>query len=169
MIVRLSKAMLTLSAGIFGLLAGLDNIIDYETNFAFVRHVLSMDTTFPDGGLRWRALTGAWVHHAAYVAIIVSELAVGIVCVLGAWRIFAARARPAQSFNGAKATAIAGLAAGFVLYFFGFMVVGGEWFQMWQSQTWNGQDAAFRFAASFGLILIFVAMEDTDHGHDSRR
>ena len=45
---------------------------------------------------------------------------------------------------------------------FGFLVVGGEWFQMWQSQTWNGQQGAFRFVASFGLILVFVAMEDRD-------
>jgi predicted small integral membrane protein len=162
MIVRLSKAVLTLLAGIFGLLVGLDNIFDYETNFAFVQHVLSMDTTFPDGMLRWRAITSDWAHHAAYAVIIASELAVGILCVAGAWRLLAARALPAAGFNAAKALAIAGLAAGFTLYFFGFLVVGGEWFQMWQSQTWNGQEAAFRFAASFGIVLIFVAMEDKD-------
>jgi predicted small integral membrane protein len=39
-------------------------------------------------------------------------------------------------------------------------VVGGEWFQMWQSQIWNGQEAAFRFIASLGLFLIFLSFED---------
>lgn len=162
MITRISKAVLTLTAGLFGLLVGLDNIIDYETNFAFVRHVLSMDTTFPGGALQWRAITSEWAHHVAYAAIITAELVVGALCVAGAWRIFAARTQPEGSFNAAKQLAIAGLAGGFVLYFFGFLVVGGEWFQMWQSPTWNGQEAAFRFAASFGLVLIFVAMEDND-------
>lgn len=169
MIVRLSKAALTLSAGLFGLLVGVDNILDYGTNFAFVQHVLSMDTTFPGNALLWRAITSVWVHYFAYAVIIGAELAVGALCVAGAWRLFAARALPAVQFNEAKGLATAGLAAGFVLYFFGFLVVGGEWFQMWQSQTWNGQEAAFRFAASFGLVLIFVSQEDTDHGHDRHR
>lgn len=169
MTVRLCKAALTLCAGLFGLLVGIDNIIDYGTNFAFVRHVLSMDTTFPGNALLWRAITSEWVHHAAYALIIASELAVGLLCVAGAWRLFAARGQPAPVFNDAKELALAGLAAGFALYFFGFLVVGGEWFQMWQSQTWNGQEAAFRFAASFGLVLIFVSQEDTDHGHDRSR
>ncbi len=26
----------------------------------------------------------------------------------------------------------------------GFVVISGEWFQMWQSSQWNGQQAAFR-------------------------
>jgi predicted small integral membrane protein len=162
MIVRISKAGLTLSLGICALLVGVDNIVDYETNFAFVQHVLSMDTTFPGNKLLWRAIVSEWVHHAAYAFIIASEIAVGALCAAGAWRIFAARHLPAVAFNRAKASAIGGLAAGFTLYFFGFLVVGGEWFQMWQSQTWNGQEAAFRFAASFGLALTFVAMEDGD-------
>jgi predicted small integral membrane protein len=162
MIVRISKAGLTLSLAIFALLVGIDNIIDYGVNFAFVQHVLSMDTTFPDNKLLWRSITSDWVHHAAYAVVIASEIAVGVLCAAGAWRIFAARRLPAQEFNGTKALAIGGLAAGFALYFFGFLVVGGEWFQMWQSQAWNGQEAAFRFAASFGLVLIFVALEDGD-------
>ncbi len=169
MIVRLSKAALTLFAGLFGLLVGVDNIADYGTNFAFVQHVLSMDTTFPGNALLWRAITSGWLHHAAYALIIVSELVVGLLCTVGAWRLFITRSQPAPLFNDAKGLALAGLSAGFALYFFGFLVIGGEWFQMWQSQTWNGQEAAFRFAASFGLVLIFVSQEDTDHGHDGSR
>lgn len=42
---------------------------------------------------------------------------------------------------------MAGLTLGFTLWFAGFMIVGAEWFQMWQSTTWNGQQAAFRFIA----------------------
>lgn len=168
MVVRLVKAVLTLAAGLFGLLVGIDNILDYGTNFAFVRHVLSMDTTVPGNALAWRAITSEWAHHAAYAAIIASELAVGAACTAGAWRLYATRALSAPAFNDAKQLAVAGLAGGFALYFFGFLVVGGEWFQMWQSGTWNGQEPAFRFAASFGLVLIFVNQEDTDHGHDRR-
>ncbi len=169
MILRLSKAALTASAGAFALLAGADNVIDGGTNLAFVQHVLSMDTTFPGNALLGRAITSEWGHRATFALIIAAELAVGLLATAGAWRLLRARARPAPEFNAAKGPAIAGLAAGFALYFFGFLVIGGEWFQMWQSETWNGQEAAFRFAALFGLVLIFVNQEDTDHGHDRRR
>lgn len=169
MIVRISKAVLTLFLGLFGLLVGVDNILDYGTNFEFVRHVLSMDTTFPHNALLWRAITSDSIHHVAYALLIASEIGVGLLCIAGAWRLFARRFAAPAEFNAAKSLAIAGLAAGFGLYFLGFLVVGGEWFQMWQSPTWNGQEAAFRFAASFGIVLIFVALEDAPHGHDHRQ
>ena len=55
MIVRLSKIALVLAVGLFGLLVGGDNVIDYATNYAFVTHVMDMDTVFPDSALTWRA------------------------------------------------------------------------------------------------------------------
>ena len=40
------------------------------------------------------------------------------------------------------------------------MVIGGEWFQMWQSPRWNGQEAAFRFYLTILAVLIFVMQKD---------
>jgi predicted small integral membrane protein len=162
MIVRLAKILLVLMIGVFSLLVGLDNIIDYGTNFAFVQHVMSMDTVFPSNTLTWRAITSPFLHHAAYAFIISLELLTGVLCVLGAWRLWQAREQGGFAFDAAKPVAIAGLVSGFGLWFFGFMVVGGEWFQMWQSQTWNGQQAAFRFIACIGLVLIFLALKDDE-------
>lgn len=34
----------------------------------------------------------------------------------------------------------------------GFLVIAGEWFAMWQSQTWNGQ----RAAGIIGLALLHL-------------
>ena len=53
-----------------------------------------------------------------------------------------------------------GVGLGFLLWFTGFMVVGGEWFAMWQSKTWNGVQPAFRFCAILMLVLIFVNQPD---------
>jgi predicted small integral membrane protein len=162
MIVRLAKILLVCLVGLFSLLVGADNIVDYGTNYAFVQHVMSMDTVFPNSSLTWRAVTSPALHHASYAAIITAELLTGVLCLLGAWRLWIARAYFASEFNAAKDVAIAGLVLGFALWFFGFMVVGGEWFQMWQSQTWNGQAAAFRFIGCIGLVLIFLAQEDDE-------
>jgi len=160
MIVRLSKAVLTLSLGIFLLIVGIDNILDYGINLTFVQHVMSMDTTFPESTLRWRAVTADWAHQVAYGLIVASELMIGIVCVIGAWRLYVARTAPGPSFRQAKSLAMTGAAAGFAFFFLAFIVVGGEWFQMWQSSTWNAQEGAFRFAVLFGIVLIYVGLED---------
>ena len=53
---------------------------------------------------------------------------------------------------------MAGLTLGFGLWFFGFLVVAGEHFAMWQSQTWNGQQAAFRLTTVILGMLIFLSV-----------
>jgi predicted small integral membrane protein len=162
MLTRSAKVVMVLMVGLFSLLIGIDNIIDYDTNYAFVQHVMSMDTVFPTSTLTWRAITSPVLHHAAYALIIAAELATGALCVVGARRLWQARRATAEAFNAAKDIAVAGLATGFALWFFGFMTVGGEWFQMWQSATWNGQEAAFRFIGCIGIVLLFLNQRDDE-------
>ena len=109
MIIRLSKVLLAASVGVFALLVGIDNLLDYGANLVFVEHVLSMDTTFPGSALRWRAITSPSLQNAAYWLIIGAELFTGVLCLAGAWRMFAARETSAARFNAAKDLAVAGL------------------------------------------------------------
>ena len=44
--------------------------VNYGSNFDFVQHVLSMDTTFPGNQLKWRAISTPALHHAFYWTII---------------------------------------------------------------------------------------------------
>ncbi len=162
MIVRLSKILLVLLIGLFSLLVGADNIVDYGTNYVFVEHVMAMDTVLPSTTLTWRAITSPTVDQLGYAVIIGLELLGGALCVAGAWRLWQARLADAVHFNAAKDLAVAGLVCGFALWFFGFMTIGGEWFQMWQSKIWNGQEAAFRFIACIGLVLIYLAQRDDE-------
>jgi len=41
-----------------------------------------------------------------------------------------------------------------------FLSVGGEWFLMWQSRTWNGQDAAFRMFVVLGIVLLYLVIPE---------
>jgi predicted small integral membrane protein len=72
----------------------------------------------------------------------------------------------ARTFNRAKATAVAGLTLGFLLYQFGFITIGGEWFGMWMSHDWNGQESAFRFAMIIVAVLLFLALSDNEDAAD---
>jgi len=162
MVIRTAKVLLVLMIGLFSLLVGLDNIVDYGTNYAFVQHVMSMDTVFPTSTLTWRAVTSPAAHHIAYALIIIAELLAGLLCIVGARRLWQTRDEAARRFNGAKGIAVAGLTLAFAVWFFGFLTIGGEWFQMWQSETWNGQQAAFRFIGCIGIVLLFLAQKDDE-------
>lgn len=159
-IVRLAKVAIVAALAAYALLVAYDNVVDYGSNYAFVRHVLSMDTTFPNNALMHRAITDETVWRLAYAAIIVTEWATGLLLAIGALALLGRLRASAQAFNRAKVWAVAGLALGFGLWFFGFMVVAGEYFVMWQSKAWNGQDAAFRIATEMLGALIFIALPD---------
>ena len=111
-------------------LACLNNLMDYNSNFALVQHVLSMDTTFPEGTLRWRAITSPTVHHAAYWLIIAIEGLAGVLCLAGAYKMLLARKAGTDIFNQSKNLALWGLGIALALYLIGFMVIGAEWFAM---------------------------------------
>jgi predicted small integral membrane protein len=160
MVLRLSKTLLAALVGILLLLVGIDNIIDYAVNFAAVQHVMSMDTVRGDPSVTWRAITSPALHHLAYAIIIATELASGLLCVWGAIRLWQVRDAPAHVFNAQKDMAIAGLVIGVALYLFVFLTIGGEWFHMWLSPTWNAQESAFRFLATIGLVLLFLNQND---------
>jgi hypothetical protein len=64
--IRLAQSLFVAYIGVFGLLTAFGNITDYGSNFAFVQHVMSMDTIFPESHLRYRAITSPALHHAAY-------------------------------------------------------------------------------------------------------
>ncbi|TWI93138.1 putative small integral membrane protein [Roseibium hamelinense] len=153
---QISKVCLVASAGLFAFLAGLSNIQDPHANMPFVRHVLSMDTVFADNPLSWRAITNTAVHTFAFGAIVFVEFAVAALCFLGALNLARAAGKSPAAFHDSKGLACLGLTLGILLWFTGFMTIGGEWFLMWQSTQWSGIDAAFRFSALLLLMLVFV-------------
>jgi predicted small integral membrane protein len=144
----LAAALLTGTVALYMALVALGNITDFGTNQAFVQHVLAMDTTFKDDDLMWRAVTSEGLQNAAYVAIIVWETVAALVLVAGTWFWF--RRDPAR----ARKVSTLGLLMVMLLFGAGFIGIGGEWFAMWQSDTWNGLDAATRIFLLSGVVLI---------------
>ena len=49
-----------------------------------------------------------------------------------------------------------------LMWLVAFLSVGGEWFLMWQSHAWNGQEAAFRMFAVVGIVLLILLQPETD-------
>lgn len=162
MTIRLVKIALSLMLAAFAGIVVFDNLVDYGSNYLFVQHVLSMDTTFPHNALLDRATTNPVWWQLSYWAIIAGEAVTCLLLVAGALALWRNRYGSGAVFNRSKGCVIAGLAVGFLIWFFGFMVVGGEWFAMWQSKIWNGQESAFRFYVAIAGVLIFVNQRDDD-------
>ena len=160
MTVRLVKTAMVTSCALFALLVAFNNLVDYGSNYAFVRHTLGMDTTFAGNALKVRAITSPVLATVAYWMIIATEALTGFLLALGTLRLALALRASAADFNAAKTAVVLGVGLGFLLWFTGFMVIGGEWFAMWQSKEWNGIPSAFRFDVVLLLVLIFVMQRD---------
>lgn len=160
-IVRLTKVFMTAALAAFAFIVAYDNIIDYGSNYAFVQHVLGMDTTFPDNALMNRAIIDEAYWQNAYAALIGGEALTAVLLAVGAVIMLVSLNAPSR-FSRAKVWVVAGTGVGFAIWFFGFMVVGGEYFAMWQSKIWNGQEAAFRFYMTMMVVVIFVSMGEDE-------
>lgn len=160
--IRAAKAATVAAIALFASLVTFGNLTDYNTNFVFVEHVMSMDTIFPFSTIKYRAITSPALHHAAYALIIAAEAVTAVLCWIGAAMLVRRLRADAETFNRAKTFAVAGLTLGFLLWQVGFMSIGGEWFGMWQSQQWNGVPSAFRFLMTIVAVLIFVALPDQE-------
>jgi predicted small integral membrane protein len=162
MITRYTNISLVLILGAFSTLVAVNNLTDYNSNFEFVKHVLSMDTTFPGNNAMYRAIHVEWAWHLAYALIIAGEIITATLLCRGGIALWKSRHAAANDFNRAKRTAVAGLATGFIVWFFGFTVIGGEWFLMWQSSKWNGLEAASRVYLAMLVCLVYLNQYETE-------
>lgn len=160
--IRSCKIAMVASVALFVALVVFNNVTDYDSNLVFVQHVLMMDTIFSDSNGKWRAIASPILHHAVYVGIIFVEAIIALLCWIGAVKLFKVLDRGADEFNLAKDIAVVGLTLGFCFWFIGFIAIGGEWFLMWQSEDWNGQQAAFRIAVLIGISMVFLYLPDSE-------
>lgn len=146
------------------LLVSFGNITDFGTNYAFVQHVLSMDTTnFGDPAgqdldprVMWRAITDPTIWMIAYIGVIIWESIAAIVLVAALVCWIVAFAKRQHGYDTAKALSTIGLLMIVALFFAGFITVGGEWFNMWRSTQWNGLDPAFRNSVLAAITLVLI-------------
>jgi predicted small integral membrane protein len=159
---RTAKVLLVFAVAIFYTFVVFNNVTDYDSNYQFVRHVLMMDSTFPGNHGMWRAQNQPAMHTLFYISIIVWEFATMALCWWGSVRMLKTRLGTAAEFERAKSVAVAGLTLSLLMWLVAFLSVGGEWFLMWQSKSWNGQEAAFRMFAVVGIVLLMVSRRESD-------
>jgi predicted small integral membrane protein len=159
---RFAKTALVFAVAVFYAFVVFNNLTDYNSNYQFIRHVLMMDSTFPGNQGMWRAINSPTTHTVFYISIIVWESVTLLLCWAGAIRLARGLKATSAAFHQAKRTAILALTLSLLMWLVAFLSVGAEWFLMWQSKTWNGQEAAFRMFTIIALVLILLIFPDTD-------
>jgi predicted small integral membrane protein len=157
MTLRLSKIVLLAGVALFFTLVVFNNVTDYDSNYQFVHHVLAMDSTFPGNRAQWRHIDGAGAYRMFYLSIISIEALTAVLSWWGVVRLARRLRAAAAVFQQAKGVGIAALTLACLLWLVAFLSVGGEWFLMWQSHTWNGQEAAFRMFTVCALVLFYLS------------
>ncbi len=157
---RLLKTFTLLLAGLFGLFVFAGNLMDYNSNYEFVRHVLSMDTTFEGNALMWRAIESPVLHTIAYWGLIIAEGVFSLLAFIGVYHMLKNIRSTGSRFNKAKAFGFYAFILGFAIWFLGFIVIGSEWFAMWQSQIWNGKETAMDITTVWLGFAILLALKD---------
>jgi predicted small integral membrane protein len=137
-------------------LVAIGNMTDFDSNQAFVHHVLEMDTTFNDPDVMWRAIESDTLQDIGYIGVIVWETLTAIVCIWGT--VLLIKAFGSGAWGHARKVASLGILMMLFLFGFGFIAVGGEYFSMWQSDTWNGLSAAIRNFTLGAIPLILLQL-----------
>ena len=143
------KSSLVALVSLFFTIIALNNLIDYQTNWVFVKKVLSM-SQIPETTQHWRAIHNETVQRLFYLFIIIFEFTTAVVCSIGALKLF---------YQQTKTWALCGLTLGIILYFGGFVIIGGEWFLMWQFKLSDPYIKALIYSIFFLLVIIIVRQE----------
>ncbi|MBT4520096.1 MAG: DUF2165 domain-containing protein [Halieaceae bacterium] len=162
MLIRLMKILLVLCVSLNGLFYAVNNLVNWDAGVGAVGAILSMAGHAVYAEAFAPPITSPLLHTLSYLVIIGSEFAVAILAGKGALDLWTARSAPAPAFDEAKVWALLGCGMAILVWFGLFHVLGGAWFQMWQTDL--GQASlkdAFSFAALSGIVLLYLNQPET--------
>ncbi len=158
---RKTKILLVVTIALWGLLGSFWNITDWGKTMGAVGAVTSM-ATIEGGAESWKATSNPAVIWLGALFIMLSKFAAGVLCSMGAWRMWQAQGGDAAGFTAAKEFALAGCAVAIIMLFGGFVVIADVWFELWRSDSLGGEvlHSAFRYGGMIALIALFVGAKE---------
>ncbi len=161
-VARVVTSLFVLMVATYYLVVAFDNFTNptnpNASNWPFVQGVLTGDGVPADSGFEWRFIDATWFHAIAYIGIIAMETLTGIMLlVAGISGILRSGSYPLWG-RTQRWTYLGGI-LGLAVFFFGFIVVGGNWFIMYLNSTWNGMTPAFQnTVATLGMLILVTCV-----------
>lgn len=159
--IRVLKIILVVFVALQAFLYATQNIVNLDAAYQAVAYV-----TGNTGHEVYPASMGPALGHpalvwAALILILTGEYAVAVLAGKGAWDLWRARRGPPDEFYRARKFAVLGCGMALIVWFGLFSVIGGAYFQMWQTEVGaNSLQGAFWYLMNSGLVLLFVNMRD---------
>lgn len=157
---RLVKIFIVFSFATFAFLVFIGNLMDFDSNYQFVKHVLAMDTTFKGNALMWRSIHNKYFWLAAYWFLIILEGIVAVIGYTGTFKMIKNLNSSLVEFSKSKIFGYCMFISALLIWYVGFAIIGSEWFAMWQSSKWNGKQTAMDITGVIiGFLIIFMIPE----------
>ncbi len=158
------KISLVLFAALMCIGHALNNLVNIEAAFGAVSYVLGNmehevypNSVFP-------AIASPALIWLSLAVIITCEFGAGFLFAKGAWDMWGARRGTAQQFAAAKHFAVLGAGAALFVWFGLFQVIGGTFFQQWQTAAgWLSLEGAFIYAALPTLAVLYTVGTPDDY------
>src|SRR5258708_6297056 len=120
-----------------------------------------LESAFGGTLLLCRAVNSPLVHTVFYIGIIAWESVTMLLC----WWAGVSVAEIVSCGQGAIRApalnvAVIALTTSLLMWLVAFLDVGGEWFLMWQSKIWTGQEEAFRMFTIVGMVFLVVVQRE---------
>jgi predicted small integral membrane protein len=159
---RVVTSLVVLMVAAYYLVVGFDNITNptnpNASNWPFVQGVISGDGVPADSGFQWRFIDATWFQAISYVLVMTMETLTGVILLVAGVKGLRAAPSSARWDRAQKWTLVGGL-LGLGIFFFGFMVVGGNWFIMYLNAKWNGLEPAFQNSVmTVSMMILTVAV-----------
>ena len=159
--IRLLKTTLVGFVALLGFLYAGQNLINLDEAYFFVAMVSGMEGHSAYPSSLGPPVQSSFLIWLALGIILLGEITTGLLAAKGTWDLWQARKAPAGKFNAAKKYAILGCGMALIVWFGLFAVIGGAYFQMWQTEMGSlSLEGAFQYAGASGIVLLFVNMAD---------
>jgi len=158
--IRIVKIGLIITVVLWGFFGALGNVLHWDETIGSVAAVTSM-VTFEGGAESWQATSNPLVLWLGALFIMLSKVSAGVLCLVGAGRMWQARKGSVSEFAAARGIALAGCGIAVIMLFGGFIVIAESWYELWRSEAMSGVlSAAVRYGSMIALVAIFVAATD---------
>ena len=160
MTIRFLKICIVATIALLFTLFAFNNLTNFHSNLEGVEKVLTMEGIRDTHLKEWRAISNKHIHMMAYVMIIAWEILTAGLCWTGTiLMIKNVRANP-EKFSHSKTFALLGLTAGFLFFMIGFVIIGSEWFYMWQAIWKNLLVKSLLFSVLLLACISFISGND---------
>ena len=158
---RIAKILLILSIAMWALLGALGNVTDWDGTTGAVKAATSM-STFDPVPASGRATSSPLVILMGAMFITLLKIATGVLCLVGVWQMWSARAADTATFARSKTYALAGCGVAMFMLFAGWIVIAETWYELWRSPIMLEPvlGSAFRYCGMIGVIALFVGAQE---------